>query len=628
MKNLGRVLGMVVIMTWLIWPVSTFGQSFERNLFYGMKRDADVARLQKFLVHRGFYHSRITGNFSRKTRDAVKKFQKVYNIVPVSGRVNRKTRKILNQLLEEASQFASQSPSSTIPIVIPISLPTEAPLVVTNGASDQTQNSAVLNGHIGPNNAETTYWFEYGLTPALENSTSHRTLQSLTGFISVTETLKDLPAAMIYYFRTAAQNAYGIAYGTTVNFVTSSSGTPPPAEPPDKLLFEEAYRARLDSFQGKISFDEAIAKFQRLIDEYPQSTLADDAQLLIVYLLFQKSDGIDQAREKLEVLKSEWGSAAPNDPRTVELSGWKFYRGCSGQFDNEALLKLPMSTIAKMEIAGSYRHRFVPANQENTTQALREYKKLIVDYPDTETAAWAQLNLFLIYGDLSDLQKQVEENEKFINDFPRHIMVPFAYERGGDLINRKFPDKSKLEQYAAQLAASFSATDYFYESSTGSNCKPMRWKKNRLMVTIDPNFSSEQKRAIQDALKLWPETLNQKMVFDFSQNLPKPSYFYQPDAADLFIEMIPSNEPTPGIGGKTVTHAETAVDGTNVIQQALIALPERLSLPKLKEVALHEMGHVLGLEHSFNRSDIMYFTSRVADLSDRDKNTIRRIYNE
>ena len=46
----------------------------------------------------------------------------------------------------------------------------------------------------------------------------------------------------------------------------------------------------------------------------------------------------------------------------------------------------------------------------------------------------------------------------------------------------------------------------------------------------------------------------------------------------------------------------------------------------IRVVAMHEVGHVLGLDHSKDSTDIMFPTAKVRDLSDRDVRTVRLLY--
>lgn len=68
-------------------------QSFATNLFYGLQSNADVKRLQEFLISKGYLSSGLnTGNYLSLTMEAVKAYQTAKGITPVSGYFGPKTR--------------------------------------------------------------------------------------------------------------------------------------------------------------------------------------------------------------------------------------------------------------------------------------------------------------------------------------------------------------------------------------------------------------------------------------------------------------------------------------------------------------------------------------------------------
>ena len=48
--------------------------------------------------------------------------------------------------------------------------------------------------------------------------------------------------------------------------------------------------------------------------------------------------------------------------------------------------------------------------------------------------------------------------------------------------------------------------------------------------------------------------------------------------------------------------------------------------PQMRAIALHEVGHLLGLDHAESSDDIMSARVRVRELSESDRATVRLLY--
>jgi murein L,D-transpeptidase YcbB/YkuD len=75
-------------------PTTT--QAFTQDLYYGLWNNADVKRLQEFLISKGYLTGTATGNYYLKTVEAVKAYQTAKGIAPANGRFGPKTRQAAN----------------------------------------------------------------------------------------------------------------------------------------------------------------------------------------------------------------------------------------------------------------------------------------------------------------------------------------------------------------------------------------------------------------------------------------------------------------------------------------------------------------------------------------------------
>lgn len=94
----GIILAILAILT---IPLFASAQVFERDLYYGLRKNEDVKRLQEFLTEQGVYNGVISGNYFTLTSNAVKRLQRIYKVRPVNGRFDGLTRGMVNDIVAE-----------------------------------------------------------------------------------------------------------------------------------------------------------------------------------------------------------------------------------------------------------------------------------------------------------------------------------------------------------------------------------------------------------------------------------------------------------------------------------------------------------------------------------------------
>ena len=95
-----------------------------------------------------------------------------------------------------------------------------APTTKTLAANGVSRTTANLRGEVTPNKAETQYWFEYGKTTQLGNTSAFSGAGSGNAKVPVSISLSDLEPLTTYYFRLNAQNQFGTINGSILNFKT------------------------------------------------------------------------------------------------------------------------------------------------------------------------------------------------------------------------------------------------------------------------------------------------------------------------------------------------------------------------------------------------------------------------
>ena len=134
----------ILILALISLPLSVWAD-FTRDLYFGMRKNPDVIKLQEFLRSQGhFTYPQSTGNYFQITLDAVKKFQKAQGLSPVGGYFGPQSRAAANRLLKEMPSPASPAPATALNKTSPYK--DKIKISYVSGTSDNPQyESATLD---------------------------------------------------------------------------------------------------------------------------------------------------------------------------------------------------------------------------------------------------------------------------------------------------------------------------------------------------------------------------------------------------------------------------------------------------------------------------------------------------
>lgn len=134
-----------------------------------------------------------------------------------------------------------------------------APTVRTDAATNIMSTSVNLEGRTTPNGSATSYWFEYGTSSSLGNTTPFQSVGNGTNSLVGTTAVSGLSPRTQYYFRIDAQNEFGTVTGSILTFTTT--GATPTSAPVAHTSEATSVSAMTATLTGTVSPNSTTASY-------------------------------------------------------------------------------------------------------------------------------------------------------------------------------------------------------------------------------------------------------------------------------------------------------------------------------------------------------------------------------
>jgi tetratricopeptide (TPR) repeat protein len=298
---------------------------------------------------------------------------------------------------------------------------------------------------------------------------------------------------------------------------------------------------------------------------------------------------------------------------------------------------------------------------KNWAEAKRQYEYAASIQPDSSLM---HFKLGAAAAMSNDLPRAIGEYQWAYSLEPKYIDALFSiascyqmmgqlrdaidwYQRYIDVSGNPLSDKSKkAKAYIDQIKQRELSNEDdphhgTYLSSVSINGKPCRWQRSKMPIKVyidNPSelrgYRSEYRRQFLSGLDEWARASDYRLHFITVSSR---------ENADVTVDWTNEVSAINPTNARDIEQGSTEMfigklgNGDYIVGKAHIRIllrykkrDQELSTSEVRNVCLHEIGHMLGMRgHSTNNEDIMFFCenpSGSGSLSDRDRRTILELY--
>ena len=199
---------------------------------------------------------------------------------------------------------------------------------------------------------------------------------------------------------------------------------------PDKLM------EKGDQYIANSKIDEAVESYQKIIDKFPDDSLAQTAQYNIAWIELDDKNNYSEGLSMLKQLEKDYPETQIGESVSDDIKNFpKWLLIKSIELRSDTTINESIKTVADL-ISEFCDHPIIPEalylkgniylnDKKDFYRALNTYQEIIYKYKNTNFEPMSQFMIGYIYANVqTDIPKAKEAYKTFLKNYPEHELAP------------------------------------------------------------------------------------------------------------------------------------------------------------------------------------------------------------